>query len=129
MKTVRHLPKSPREESRSIVHPSCEEYFPTEFHHFYAKYAKQQKHYDSAICYQYCIKTLREVPGRPHEGPKTVVQSSGKKYFSAKFHHFCAKYFSSFRNFPPTVLDTVMSPRAYTLRNPFIIYKRPTKNN
>ena len=24
-----------------------------------------------------------------------------------KFHYFCAKYFSSFRNFPPTVLDIV----------------------
>ena len=107
MKTITQVPKRPLEGPRSIVHPLCEKYFPTNFHHFCAKYAKEYKHYDSEIYDQYFIKTVREVPVRPHEGPKTVVQSSGEKYFSTKFHHFRAKYFSSFRNFAPTVLDTV----------------------
>ena len=53
------------------------------------------------------METARKVPGRPREGPRTIVQSSGEKYFSTKFQKFCAKHFSSFRNFPGTVLDTV----------------------
>ena len=45
------------------------------------------------------------------EDPASVSQNTGQssceEYFSTKFHHFCAKYFSSFQNFPPLVLDTV----------------------
>ena len=107
MKTVRHVPRSPREGPRSIVHPSCEENFRQQFHHFCAKYAKNDEHYESKIYDQYFIKTVRKVPERPHEGPWTIVQSFGEKYFSTKFHHFCAKYFSSFQNFASIVLDTV----------------------
>ena len=72
----------PRDGPRSIVHRSCEKYFPTKFHHLYAKYAKEHKHYESKNYDQYFIKTVREVPGKPHEGPKIVLQSFGKKYFS-----------------------------------------------
>ena len=106
-----------------------EKYFPTKFHNFWTVYAKEQKHYDSEIYNQYFIKTVREIPGRPHECPKTVVQSSGEKYFSTKFHHFCVKYFSSFRNFPSVVLDTVMSPRAHTLQNVYYIPNLNKKKN
>ena len=91
MKTVRPVPKRPRESSNSIVHPSCEKYFPTKFHNFCAKYTKEHEHYELKIYDQYFKKTVKEVPGRPHEGPKTVVQSSSEKYFPTRFHYFRAK--------------------------------------
>ena len=51
-----------------------------------------------------------KIQGRPRKVPRRsqdYLQSSGEKYFSIKFHHFRAKYFSSFQNFPPHVPDTV----------------------
>ena len=75
------------------------------------------------------MKTVREISGRPHEGPKTIAQSSGEKYFSTKFHHFCAKYFSLFRNFPSAVLDTVTTDWAHTLHEHLNTHTEPTKNN
>ena len=73
MKTVRQVPKRPREgprsivhplcDPRSIVHPSCEKYFPTKFYHFCSIYAKEHEHNETKIYDQYCIKTVREVPG------------------------------------------------------------------
>ena len=102
---------------------------PTTFHQFHKKCAKNNEHYESKNNKQYFMKTAREVPERPREDPRAMVLCSGEKYFSYRFHHFRAKYFSSSRNFPPLVLDTVMSPRAHTTRNPINIYKEPTKNS
>ena len=47
------------------------------------------------------MKTVSEIPGKPHENPKTIVQHFVEKHVSAKFHNFCAKSFSSFQNVPP----------------------------
>ena len=40
-------------------------------------------------------------------GPRPIVNSFGGEYFSTKFHHFRAKYFSSFRKFAGRILDTL----------------------
>ena len=60
---------------------------------------RSQKNY-----YQYFMKSFRAVPERHQESPWTIVQSSCEKYFSTKFHHFCAKYFSSFEMFAPLLV-------------------------
>ena len=73
------------------------------------------------------MKTVREVSGRPRECPRVILQSSGAKYFSTKFHHFRAKYFSSFRNFPRTVLDTVTTEWAHTLHEPLNTHREVPK--
>ena len=77
---------------------------------------------------KYFMKSVREVLEKSHEGPRIIVQSFNEKYFSTKFHHFRAKYFSSFRNFPSLVLDTVMSPELILYRS-LLIYVKHTKNN
>ena len=78
---------------------------------------------------EYSIKNPKELPRRPQKDPGPIVQSSGGKYFSTKFYHFRASYFSTFRIFPATVLETVTSPGSYILHNPFNIYEEGTKNN
>ena len=50
---------------------------------------------------------FKEFPEKPHGDPKTIIQSFGEKYLPTTFHHFRAKYFPSFRNFAPRILDTV----------------------
>ena len=73
------------------------------------------------------MKTVREAPGRPHEGRRTIVSSFGEKYFSFKFDYFCAIFLKLFRNFASAVPDIVMSPGAYILRNHFNIWKNQRK--
>ena len=85
--------------------------------------SRSRKIYD-----KYSIKIVRDVPGRPRECPRIILQSSGEKHFSTKFHHFCAKYFSSFRNFPGTVLDTVTTDWAHTLHEHLNTHREITKN-
>ena len=60
--------------------------------------SKSRKNYE-----QYFKKTAREIAERPHEVPRIIAQASRGKYFSSKFPHFCAKLFSSFRNFPAII--------------------------
>ena len=67
------------------------------------------------------MKTVRKIPERPHDDPMTIVRSSGEKHFSTKFHHFGAKYFSSFRNFPPLAKIILNTSRG-------ICYVVPKKN-
>ena len=57
-----------------------EKYFVPTFHIFLPKYAKNKM---KSINYkQYFIQTVRKVPVRPHEGPRTIVQSFGEKHFN-----------------------------------------------
>ena len=120
MKTVMQVSKEPRGTQMNCKSLIWQVY-PTKFHHFCAKYAKKHEHHESKTYDQQILKTVRKVPERTHEGPKTVVQSSGEKYFSTKIHHFRAKYFSSFRNFPPLVLDFFSTSRSicYVVPNLF----------
>ena len=74
------------------------------------------------------MKTVRKISGRPRDCPRVILQSSGEKHFSTKFHHFCAKYFSSFRNFAPAVLDTVTTECAHTLHESLNTHREPGKN-
>ena len=41
------LPQRTRDCPTLIIHPYCEQYSPTTFYYFHAKYAKNDKHYDS----------------------------------------------------------------------------------
>ena len=71
----------------------------------------------------------QEGAGKASRGSQYIVQSFGETYFSMKFHHFCAKYFSRFRNFPTIVLDTVTSVKAHTLQKYYYICNLSGKNN
>ena len=62
----------------------------------------------------------------PSECHTTIVQSPSEKYSSARFHHFCAKYFSSFQNFAAAVLDTVTTELNETGADP--INQTPAAN-
>ena len=33
------------------------------------------------------MKTVRGIPGVPHEGPRNIIQSSGEEYVSPNFHY------------------------------------------
>ena len=57
----------------------------------FAKYAKHHEQYESKFYGQYFIKTVRAVPGRPHEGPNVEIQFCGEKYVSTKFQQVCAE--------------------------------------
>ena len=98
---------SPRKGPGTSVWYSGEEYFSPYFHNFHAKSAKIFDFYNSNIYDKYSIKIVRNVPGGPSECPRIIVKSSDEKYFSNKFHHFRAKYFSSFENFSVQILYTV----------------------
>ena len=52
-----------------------------------------------------------------------LVKKKNRQYFIISPYLFC-----SFRNFPPLVLDTVMSPGPHTSRNPINIYKKTPEN-
>ena len=67
-------------------------------------------------------------PRKPSESPRTIIQSSCEQYFTSKIYHFCAKYFSSFRNFAPTVHNTMATDWAYILHWPFNTHREPMKN-
>ena len=68
---------------------------------------KNDEHYESKNYEKDFMETVRNIPGRPHDRSRIILQTSGEKYFSTKFHIFCVKYFSSFRNVAGSVLDTV----------------------
>ena len=65
---------------------------------------------------QFLIKTVWEVLGRPREGPGPIVESPGEIFV----HHFGM--------YPPLVLDTVMTPGAYTSQKCFQMHKKRTKH-
>ena len=44
------------------------------------------------------MKNVREVPERPREGPRAMVQSSGEKYFPSTFIIFARNNFPVMRN-------------------------------
>ena len=70
------------------------------------------------------LNTHRE----PSDRRRTIVKSSGETYFPTKFHHFGAKYFSSFRNFPGRILDTVTTEFDETSANLInITWRMPEK--
>ena len=69
------------------------------------------------------IQHAREAPKIHQESPGTIVVSSGGKYSPTIFHPFRASYFSSFQNFAPRILDTVITPGANTLKTTFDIHK------
>ena len=53
------------------------------------------------------MKNIIKFPGGPATVPRIIEQSPGKKKNLPKDQHLRAKYFSSFRNVAPTVLNTV----------------------
>ena len=124
METVRKIPGRSRVGPKAIVQSSCEKYFPTTFYHFFAKYAREHEYYRSQIYNQHFTKTVRKVPGRPHEGPKTVVQSSGEKYFTPNFIIFGRNIFHHFDNLLRQ-FSTLDFPREHTLQKPFNILTKP----
>ena len=68
------------------------------------------------------------MPGRSREGPAKVLGPLSGFIFVDFLNRFRAKYSASFRNFPATVLDTVMTPGADTLQKPLYRLEVGTKN-
>ena len=63
-----------------------------------------------------------EVPSRTlARGSKEYLHATGGKYFSTKFHYFCAKYFSSCRIVPPLARDIISTSKniCYVVPNLF----------
>ena len=91
-KNVKQGPKRPRENPRTIVHPSCEKYFPSKFHNFCAKYAEEHEHYEWKI-YTNIYKKLSERPrGGPTKVPRLLYNPLVKNisiiFAQNMFHHF-----------------------------------------
>ena len=116
--------KAPRRSS--LVHPSCEKYFPIKFHYF------------GEICQRTCALRLENLWPIFHKkcqrGPGKASQYSQDYYtvlwrkiifgqFSLFFRDF---FFLSFRNSASLVVDIVMSPRAHILGNPIDMIRKGT---
>ena len=109
--------------------PHVKKYFRPYFIISRTKYDKNDEHYESKISNKYFIKTVMKVPERPQEDPRTIVMSFYEKYFSHKFHHFCAKYFHHFKISPRSFATFFQLPGHLLCRFKNVLHDLSRKNN
>ena len=119
IKTFKEVPEKPRGNPRTIVQSSVEKMFQWCFIILTRNLLKKLKTTNRKFMTNIEWKSIRIVPGKPSEGPKTITAFWWKIIFNQDSSFSREIFFSASRNFPALVLDTMTSPGAHTLQNLF----------